>query len=237
MVLGQIVMALAGAFAVVVGLRLLLRPPPLLEDKRSEARLPAVTLSGPPGLMLAVVGLGLIVFPFSPWWPVSSPPTAPAVATPQTISMEAEDGDWEAPLVPGADEFASGGGYVASAESEEGSVRLEFFVADGGSYVIWGRVATAPPPAHPLSSDSFHVSMDRQAADIWDLFEAGDIGPGPGWRWDRVSLRCGGDHDTHGCDPQTFNLSPGRHYLVFRTREPGARLDSVRITNEGFTPG
>jgi hypothetical protein len=47
-----------------------------------------------------------------------------------------------------------------------------------------------------------------------------------------VSARCGGDFDTHLCDPLTFELESGEHQLSFLTLEPGSKLDMVVITND-----
>jgi hypothetical protein len=105
------------------------------------------------------------------------------------------------------------------------------FQAEGGDYVVWGRVAagTGVP-----NSNSLFVSLDGQDEDVWDFFQedtATESLPAD-WQWEPISLRCGGDFDTHNCDPWTPNLSEGPHTLVLGGREVDSRLDVLIVTND-----
>ena len=79
------------------------------------------------------------------------------------------------------------------------------------------------------SSDSFWVSVDggNVFSIKWFMTTTASFA------WDRVM-----DNNT-GTDPWVFNFTQGHHTLTFRTREDGASIDAIEITNilSGFTPG
>lgn len=232
---GQAMTALAGAFAVGIGIWLLRRNTEPVADKPSEARMPLVSFSGPPGLLLALVGLFLIVFPFTPWWPTGSASEEPPSAgtSHDTIRREAEEGAIASPMEVRRDDSASGGAYVATLIREEGAVTLEFEAA-GGRYFAWGRVAA---PEGAANANSVHVSVDGEESDIWDFFQEETDSLPSDWQWERLSLRCGGDFDKHNCDPWSRPLSEGRHTLVLHGREADSRVDVLVITNDPeYTP-
>ena len=83
----------------------------------------------------------------------------------------------------------------------------------GGAYAVWGRVYMPDG-----GSDSLYVSMDQHAAETWATREWGK------WVWLKLKKR--------------HELEPGERILRVRTREAGARLDRVVITNDStFAPG
>jgi hypothetical protein len=142
--------------------------------------------------------------------------------------IEAESGTLSSPMGIGSDPSASGGRFVVSPERESGAVQLTLAL-EGGVYVVWARAAAGSD--EPARSDSFFVEFDGGDSYHWDLFhKTGN--PPTNWTWERVSARCGGDFDTHLCDPLTFELESGEHQLSFLTLEPGSKLDMVVITND-----
>ncbi|MEU1972338.1 hypothetical protein ABZ477_11815 [Microbacterium sp. NPDC019599] len=243
MTVGQVIMIVAGAALVSAGVWMLIRARGGDEQSRSEAKLGGFGVSGPPGLVLTLVGVGMIVFPLSPWWPAPSTPSAVADPTntsapdPTTTSsvdvlrFEAEDASLVETIAARSDPTASGGAYI-SAASDRGAARFEFD-ASGGTYVVWARVSQ-PEPADPTRTDfndSFVVVMDGSTPDIWDYFEGEGV-VHKQWTWDRISLRCGGTFELHYCDPWEVTLTPGEHTLVLNAREADARVDVVVITND-----
>jgi hypothetical protein len=63
----QILVASAGGVVLLVALWLLLRGEP--ESAQAGVQTGIVNFSGSPALLLVILGLGGIVFPFTPWWP------------------------------------------------------------------------------------------------------------------------------------------------------------------------
>ena len=96
-----------------------------------------------------------------------------------------------------------------------------------GAYLIWCRVL-GPDGSH----DSFFVSMDGGAEDVYDMAERTWS---PQFQWTRVNGRNGGDPLT--LNPRTFALTAGVHTLTFRAREAGAVLDRLIVTADtSFVP-
>jgi hypothetical protein len=135
--------------------------------------------------------------------------------------IEAEDGIMSGPMERAADNGASSGMYiwVQDGGGSGGSAKYSFEVAKAGNYIIWGRVL-----APNGTSDSFYVSMDGGAESTWDTTISTK------WVWKKVSHR-------DGANPVTYNLSAGKHTLVFKRREDGAKLDEFIITDDlSFKP-
>ena len=142
--------------------------------------------------------------------------------------FEAESGTLVSPMGIGSDPAASGGRFVVSPERELGEVHLALAL-EGGVYVVWARAAAGSE--EPARSDSFFVAVDGGDSYHWDLFHRTG-NPPTNFTWERVSARCGGDFETHLCDPLRFELESGEHRIAFLTLEPGSKLDMVLITND-----
>lgn len=109
---------------------------------------------------------------------------------------------------------------VIDSATTTGSATWTFNVPASGQYVIWCRVIGSDG-----SHDSFFVSMDSGAEDVYDIAEGTWS---PGFQWTRVNGRNGGEPLT--LNPRTFALAAGAHSLTFRAREPGAILDRLIVT-------
>ena len=129
------------------------------------------------------------------------------------ISIEAEDGNIQAPMAVAGDGLASGGEYVWIPYNAENPVNpgyseYAFEIPASGDYVVWGRTL-ATTGAH----DSFFVSMDDLGSVKWVTPRGRD------WLW---NLAFGG---------QVFYLEKGVHTLRVMQREDGTKLDKLLITN------
>ncbi len=146
------------------------------------------------------------------------------VGTPSTRTtyVEAESGTRVSPMVLGADANALGGQYVYSQTDEQGSLNLQLNITQAGDYVIWCRVLSVNN-----SSDSFYVSVDGGADDI---YVTTPNAWSSAWQWVPLSgLNAG--------NPRVFTLSQGTHPLVFRGREASTYLDALYVTNDrNFVP-
>jgi hypothetical protein len=118
------------------------------------------------------------------------------------------------------DASASGGKYVYSPLSFEGSVGITFCPVQTGWYELWGRVS-----ADGYGSDSFLVVVDGGPEILWDI-------PVAGWTWEPVRKREeSGEHTL-----QTYYLELGAHRVYVRAREAGARLDLIELRQARGTP-
>lgn len=95
----------------------------------------------------------------------------------------------------------------------------EFLILEAGDYKIWGSII-----APDGSSNSFFVSIDGSADQIWDLPQ-----PITTWTWDEANAR-------EGTDPSIFNLNVGTHTLNIKVRENGSRINQILITNTTYNP-
>lgn len=116
--------------------------------------------------------------------------------------------------------------YVMSSIAEQGSVSFSVDVPQTDTYRIWAKVLGAS-----YASDSFYVSVDGQE----DVFDAAEGKNSPDWQWSVVNGRNGGAPLT--LNPRTFNLSQGKHTVVFRGREAQAGLEQIILSNDpNFVP-
>ena len=136
------------------------------------------------------------------------------------VELQAEAGDVRAPMVIAEDESASGGAYVHVPDEAsdaayvlEGEVRMRFELPQHGTYVFWGRAAGLNG-----ESNSFFVSVDGSQPANWGV-PVPKKGP-PRFRWSRMAGLEG------------VPLKEGRHELVIASREDGARIDRIVITND-----
>jgi lysophospholipase L1-like esterase len=147
------------------------------------------------------------------------------------VWLESEQGGVVSPMVVGLDSQASSGGYmwvpngvgnVMDPLRAGGTVSYTFEVPAAGDYVVWGRVMLDGTGG----DDSFFVSMDSGPYALWDTRQ----GPTGQWGWDLVNNR-------GVADPVVYRLEAGRHTLVVKQREDGAKLDRVMVTNDlGYAP-
>ncbi|MEX2582598.1 MAG: M56 family metallopeptidase [Gemmatimonadota bacterium] len=158
----------------------------------------------------------------------AGPAALPATAGASYQLYEAESADLTGRARRSRDGDASGGRMVRfrSARGARSGTEavFEFEAAAAGRYLVWGRVAA--PDRH---SNSFFVSLDGSEEIVWDAPRRKIDRDGTSWRWDRISAR---DLDGEPVDPVVYDLPAGRHSLRIRTREGGARLDAILITND-----
>jgi len=146
------------------------------------------------------------------------------------IWLEAENGDLAAPISVLEDLEASGGRYVRTDTIENGGTELTFHVR-GGDYVIWARAA-AGPLYYFQSYNSFHVSVDGETEDVWDINVDLPESEATNWCWDAVSGRGEGSWTNVQLDPRVFSLAEGQHTLRLRSREAHSKLDLILITSD-----
>jgi len=96
-------------------------------------------------------------------------------------------------------------------------------VTIAGTYYVWGRVL-----APNSSSDSFYVSMDGGAEDVYDVAE--NIWSTQ-WQWTKVNGR-GLTGIPLTLNPRTFVLTAGSHVIRFRVRDANSKLDRIFITDD-----
>ena len=132
------------------------------------------------------------------------------------FAFEAEGGDVNKPMVTAGDNNASSGTYILTPNGggSNGYAAYTFQVTSAGNYIVWGRIL-APSGV----DDSFFVAMDGGADSTWDITSSTK------WVWDKVSHR-------GGADPVVYNLATGKHTLLIKQREDGAKLDCVVITKD-----
>ena len=112
--------------------------------------------------------------------------------------------------------------YVTSITGGEGRATYQIYVPEAGPYIVWCRVL-----ASNASSDSFYVSMDGGAEDVYD---AAETTYSSSWRWTKINGRAGGNALT--LNPRVFTLTAGLHTLVFRQRDPNTGLSRLIVTND-----
>jgi hypothetical protein len=97
--------------------------------------------------------------------------------------------------------------------------RYTFDLANGGDYVIWGRIYSPD-----VSSNRFWFQVDGGAWTVWRI-TVGEI-----WYWDDFHPDTNYDETLH------FQLAPGAHELLIAKDASTARLDRLYITAEGDEP-
>ncbi len=149
----------------------------------------------------------------------------------EAAQYEAESGALTAPMAAVNDANALGGVYVSSKVTDTGDVTIPITISKAGTYVVWGRVL-----APTYSSDSFYVSVDGGAKDIWDTAEGLWS---PNWQWTRVTGRSTNNNNPVQLNTtgRTFQLSAGVHNITFQGRDAQSTLDSIVVTNDlSFVP-
>ena len=140
-----------------------------------------------------------------------------------TLYQEAESGTRVAPMTNGTDPNASGGSFVSTPTSNAGSVAFTFNVTVAGVYGLWGRIL-----AVDFAADSFVLSVDGGATDIWD---AAENVWSPNWQW-RLAVGRGSAGTPAAVSPRLFTLSVGTHTFLIAGRDPNAKLDLMALTND-----
>jgi parallel beta-helix repeat protein len=147
---------------------------------------------------------------------------APSTPTNVHIVAEAESGLLRGAMTAKSLSTASGGVYVSTNTANSGTVYYTVTVPVAGTYVIWGRVLA------PLdTADSFFVSMDGGAQDIYDVAEGKWSSK---WQWTVVNGRGGGA--PNAISQRRFTLTAGTHTIRFDGRELDTRLDKIELTND-----
>lgn len=150
---------------------------------------------------------------------------ASAVQTFQpAATLEAEAGRLTGAMTQKSDSHASGGTYVISTKANDGSVQFTVDLQQAGDYTILARVL-----APTYTQDSFFVSVDGKAVDVFDAAEGTWS---PNWQWSAVNGR-GGTGTPLTENPRVFSLSAGRHTITFRAREAGTGLDQIQLIRSG----
>jgi len=142
------------------------------------------------------------------------------------------------------DANASGGKYVTSLTSNEGSVEYEFEVPADGTYFMWayhlsidsGRNScylVIDDPASPLDNadlvwDTILEPQPRQLGEEVDIENVDTYELD--WSWIRVFGRGGGLWNI--LKIRTFDLSAGVHKMYIWTREREAKIDCYYLTND-----
>ena len=119
--------------------------------------------------------------------------------------------------------------YISTSNRDGGKATFTVNVTTAGTYVIWGKVLS--PNAN---TDSFYVSVDGGAEDVYDTAEGKWSSQ---WQWTTVNGR--GGTSTPGSIPQRqFQLTAGTHTITIRGRDAGTGLSDILITdNLNYVPG
>jgi hypothetical protein len=144
--------------------------------------------------------------------------------TDRVILLEAEDGA----LMPPMQSFTDGStAWVGAASADPtAATTLSFTTPYSANFYIWCRVF-APSAA----SDSFEVTMDQEAALVYDVY--GETSPPPpayqsDWTWSRISTSPG--------IARAFALKGGSHGIRFGYRENTLLDRVVIVSNPDFVP-
>src|SRR3989344_7500536 len=137
------------------------------------------------------------------------------------IYIEAESAVISLPSFVVSDATARGSAYVFSPSVNIGATVFRFEAPESGNYFIYARILAANS-----SSDSFFVSVDNGAEDIYDVAEGLWKSV---WQWTAVN----GRNNTgmpKTLNPRVFLMTAGTHYIKFRAREANSKIDTIFIT-------
>ena len=146
------------------------------------------------------------------------------------LPIEAESATIASPMAVASDPNAGQGQFIQSSTDELGAATFTVNVPLSGVYSIWCRVLSASD-----GQDSFYVSVDGGAEDIFDTAEGTWTNA---WQWTVLNGR-GGTNSANplAINPRTFLLSAGPHNITFRGREAGTGFDQMLLTNDrNFVP-
>ena len=164
------------------------------------------------------VSLPLIVkdYRLIPGQPTPTPTSMPGQVH---IRLEAESGEEQGDLREGGDSGASSCGYIDTpgTAGSSGSTNLQVFVPEAGDYYVWGRAQGAS-----FDSNSFHIQFDSGYRVQWGFSH------GLPWQWYPVCDLTGNQCPTS----HRWSLSRGWHTITITSREEGAKLDALEVTDQ-----
>jgi hypothetical protein len=131
------------------------------------------------------------------------------------IRLETEQGDLQSGMILAQDSQASRGQYIEA--SGTGFVEIQVNIPKTGNYYLWGRAK-----GDSYASDSFKVQFDSSYTVQWGFYNAQP------WQWYTIC-----DLADNQCpNSYVFRLTKGQHILRISTREGGARLDALELTDQ-----
>ena len=133
----------------------------------------------------------------------------------------------------GTDENASGGGYVQAVVLQPGETRgeigIDFNVPEAGTYYVLARIRAAGPANLVPTQDSIVLRIDGGEDLRWDLWGIGQNV----WSWNRAYVvPAVPTSDVIG----RFTFTAGAHRIAVVSREIGAQLDQIAVSNDPFIP-
>lgn len=137
-----------------------------------------------------------------------------AQSGPQGTTLEAENAQLSGPMT-------TNGTYISSSIADQGSATFTVNISQSGTYSIWAYVLSPDS-----SKDSFYVSVDGGAEDIFDTAEGKWSA---NWQWSQVNGR-NGTSTPLTLNPRTFTLNSGNHTIVFRGRDASTQLDKIVVS-------
>ena len=139
--------------------------------------------------------------------------------------IEAEDGELTSPMLTGTNSSASGGQYVYTSTTNQGSVTFTFDIQLAGHYMMEARILTPAPNAG--GHNSLFVGLDSEAAQGNEEYTF-DTVESEQFIWDDVSLRGpGGSYNYSEYDPMIWDLTQGTHNFTFYGREASTWIDQI----------
>ena len=182
--------------------------------------LPASVEQTPPGDYLLYVVSDLGVPSMGVHVRVAAPPACVYAVNGGTDSyIEVENSSRRAgPFLNVSDATSSAGAHIqvdptstgtTTVPDEERVMRYDVDVSSGGNFFVW-LLANGPD----TDSDSVYVSIDGNADQVLNL-------PAGVWGWVRAAT--------------AVNIPNGRHTVKLKSREPGAKIDKLRLTTSTST--
>ena len=157
---------------------------------------------------------------------ISSPPILDG-----NIRLEAEQGNFNAPMEVRNDPNASGGKYIVYPLGIPGDAAdtITVDITQAGTYYMWVR------SLQNSDRDRWEVFVDDSPIPIlYDVFKGNSV---PGWNWELLADRGAGSVEEPEINPVTFNWTPGKHKIVFHVLFEELGLDKIILTtNPAFVP-
>jgi len=157
---------------------------------------------------------------------ISSPPILDG-----NIRIEAEQGNYNAPLEVRSDPNASGGRYSVYPQGFEDDAADTFHVAipQAGTYYMWVRSLKNG------DKGNWDVIVDDGFPLLYDVYHGGEAA---GWNWELLSDRGAGSVEEPEFNPVTFEWKKDQQVkIVFRVRYAELGLDKIILTtNPEFVP-
>jgi len=178
-----------------------------------------------------------------------------------TLFIEAESGTPDAadPMLTGSGSGAYGDKYIYGENNGVEKISYEFTLQEAGDYYIWFRMMGQDDNSNSFfvkvdgsgfNQDTGNTKDEYYTFDMWEPSEGFDYAVNnpflptlehmkdpvwcynPNWHWIPLSYR-----DATGATPVRFDLvkltlAAGKHTMDIMTREPGAYLDKIVITND-----